>query len=193
MGASENKALVRRLFEQGMNERKAEVFNECVAPSFVNHDLPGPTPGPEGFLQSFQMFEAAFPDLQVYLDELLAAEDEKVITRSHWTGTHQGEFMGMSASSPRSRSTYRHLADRERPARRELGAHGLPRPDAAGRRRPVPIDESIPRARPTPAQGCAAEVGLAAVPTRAGAVRLLGGARSMPSGMFSEPGARPGR
>jgi len=98
MGASENKALVRRLFEQGMNERKAEIFSECVAPNFVNHDLPGPAPGPEGFLQSFGMFEAAFPDLQVHLDEVLAAEDDKVITRSHWTGTHEGEFMGVPAS-----------------------------------------------------------------------------------------------
>jgi steroid delta-isomerase-like uncharacterized protein len=98
VGASENKALVRRLLEQGMNERKAEVFNECVAPNFVNHDLPGPTPGPEGFLQSFAMFEAGFPDLQVHLDEVLAAEGDRVITRSHWTGTHQGEFMGVPAS-----------------------------------------------------------------------------------------------
>lgn len=97
MSASENKALVRRLFEQGMNDGKAEIFNECVAPNFVNHDLPGPIPGPEGFLQSFGMFEAAFPDLQVHLDEVLA-EDDKVITRSHWTGTHKGDFMGVPAS-----------------------------------------------------------------------------------------------
>ena len=64
----------------------------------VNHDLPGPTPGPEGFWQSFGMFEAAFPDLRVHLGEVLAAEDDKVITRSHWTGTHKGEFMGVPAS-----------------------------------------------------------------------------------------------
>jgi hypothetical protein len=48
MGASEDKALVRRFFEQGMNERKAEASDECLAPNFVNHDLPGPTPGPKG-------------------------------------------------------------------------------------------------------------------------------------------------
>jgi len=59
MSASENKALVQRLFEQGMNERKPEIFDECVAANFVNHDLPAPTPGPEGFLQSFRVFEAA--------------------------------------------------------------------------------------------------------------------------------------
>lgn len=97
MGASENKALVRRLFEQGMNERRADVFTECVAAGFVNHDLPGPTPGPEGFLQSFRAFEAAFPDLRVHLEEVLA-DDDKVITRSHWTGTHKGDFMGVPAS-----------------------------------------------------------------------------------------------
>ena len=98
MGASENKVLVRRLFEQGMNERRADVFEECLAPDFVNHDLPGPTPGPEGFFQSFAMFEAAFPDLRVNVGEVLAAEDDKVVTRSSWTGTHQGEFMGVAAS-----------------------------------------------------------------------------------------------
>ncbi|MGO9083128.1 MAG: ester cyclase [Streptosporangiaceae bacterium] len=81
--------VVRWLFAQGMNERKAEIFTECVAPDFVNHDLPGPAPGPEGLFQSFAMFEAAFPDLQVHLEEVLAAEDDKVITRSHWTGTHR--------------------------------------------------------------------------------------------------------
>jgi steroid delta-isomerase-like uncharacterized protein len=44
------------------------------------------------------MFEAAFPDLRVHLGEVLAAEDDKVVTRSHWTGTHQGDFMGVPAS-----------------------------------------------------------------------------------------------
>ena len=90
MGASENKALVRRLFEQGMNERKAEIFSECVAPDFVNHDLPGPTPGPEGFLQSFAMFEAAFPDLQVHLDEVLTAEVLSPVYGCPMEVTHSG-------------------------------------------------------------------------------------------------------
>ena len=80
-----------------MNERKPEIFNECVGPAFVNHDLPGPTPGPEGFFQTFAMFEAAFPDLHVHLGDVLA-DGDKVITRSHWTGTHKGDFMGVPAS-----------------------------------------------------------------------------------------------
>ena len=97
MGAIENKALVRGLFEQGMNERNSEVFDDCVAPQFVNHDLPGPVPGPKGFFESFRMFESAFPDLHIVLGDVLAADD-CVVTRSHWTGTHKGEFMGVAAS-----------------------------------------------------------------------------------------------
>jgi steroid delta-isomerase-like uncharacterized protein len=97
MSASENMAMVRRLFEQGMNERKPEVFDDCVAADFVNHDLPGSEPGPRGFFESFRVFEAAFPDLHVHLGEVLAADD-RVITRSYWTGTHKGEFMGVPAS-----------------------------------------------------------------------------------------------
>jgi predicted ester cyclase len=114
MGASENKALVRRLFEEGMNGRKAEIFNECVAANFINHDLPGPTPGPERFLQSFGLFEAAFPDLEVHLDEVLAAEDDKVITRSHCTGTHQGEIHGRGGLGHLGCGRlHRHLEDRD--------------------------------------------------------------------------------
>jgi steroid delta-isomerase-like uncharacterized protein len=97
MGASENKAVVRRLFEQGMNQRDPAVFHECVSAEFVNHDLPGPEPGPQGFYESFRAFEAAFPDLHVHVGDVLA-DDDRVITRSHWTGTHKADFMGVPAS-----------------------------------------------------------------------------------------------
>ena len=50
MGASENKALVRRLFEQGMNERKAEIFSECVAPDFVMQSWTRPTSAMQGWV-----------------------------------------------------------------------------------------------------------------------------------------------
>ncbi len=34
----------------------------------------------------------------MHLDEVLAAEGDTVVTRSHWTGTHRDEFMGRPAS-----------------------------------------------------------------------------------------------
>jgi predicted ester cyclase len=98
MGASENKALVRRIFEEGMNQQRPEVFDQLLAPSFENHDMPAPVPGPEGFRMVFGMFQAAFPDMQVTLEEVLATDDDKVVTRGAFTGTHKGEFMGVAAS-----------------------------------------------------------------------------------------------
>ena len=40
------------------------------------------------------MFRAAFPDLHVTIDDLVA-EGEMVAVRATMTGTHQGELMGM--------------------------------------------------------------------------------------------------
>ena len=49
----------------------------------------------------------AFPDLTVYVDDLLVAGD-KVVVRAHAEGTHRGEFMGMPATgAPSSASTRR--------------------------------------------------------------------------------------
>jgi steroid delta-isomerase-like uncharacterized protein len=47
--------------------------------------------------QAFQMFHTAFPDLQVTIQDILA-DGDKVVAREQWTGTHQGEFMGMPAT-----------------------------------------------------------------------------------------------
>jgi steroid delta-isomerase-like uncharacterized protein len=93
----ENKALVRRLFEKGMNEQDDSVVDEVLSAGFVNHDMPAPSPGPEGFRQVLGMFRAAFPDMKVNLEEVLG-DGDKVVTRGAFTGTHKGEFMGVPAS-----------------------------------------------------------------------------------------------
>ena len=69
MGAAENKAVIRRIFDEGMDEQRVEVFDDCLAGTFTNHDMPAPLPGPEGFRRVFGMFPAAFPDMPVGLDE----------------------------------------------------------------------------------------------------------------------------
>ncbi|MFM8295233.1 MAG: ester cyclase [Microcystaceae cyanobacterium] len=40
---------------------------------------------------------ASFPDLQVQIDDLIE-EDNKVVFRGRFTGTHLGEFSGLSPS-----------------------------------------------------------------------------------------------
>jgi len=93
--AEENKALTRRLFEEGVNQNNPSVFDELIAPDFVNHDAPPGIPrGPEGMRQLVAMFRTAFPDMRVTFEEELA-DGDSVIHRGYVTGTHQGDFQGI--------------------------------------------------------------------------------------------------
>lgn len=94
MSSTQNKALLRRLFEEGMNGRNLRVFDELIAPGYVNHDFPQTAPGNEGFKQVVDQFFHAFPDLHVTLDEVFA-EGDRVGSRGHFTGTHRGDFQGI--------------------------------------------------------------------------------------------------
>ncbi len=88
-----NKAIVRRGFEEGVNQKKPAVYDEVIAANYVNHNLPMPVPGPDGFRQMLGQFQAGFPDMQVTIEDVLA-EGDKVATRGYFTGTHLGEFNG---------------------------------------------------------------------------------------------------
>lgn len=105
MSAEENKRLVRRLFEDAVNKGDLDIADELVGRTYVNHDMPAPAPGLEGFKQIITMFRAAFPDLSVTLEEVLAEGDE-VSTRGRWTGTHKGEFMNIPATGKKVTVSY---------------------------------------------------------------------------------------
>jgi steroid delta-isomerase-like uncharacterized protein len=97
MSQETNKALVRRVFEDAMNQRRLDLLDELIAPTYVNYDMPAPAPGPEGLRQVVSMFFTAFPDMQITLDDVIA-EGDRVSTRGSFRGTHQGEFMGIPAT-----------------------------------------------------------------------------------------------
>ena len=97
MSAEENKAPVRRVFEQMFNEGNLDVADELLAPGYVDHDpsLPQDVHGPEGFKEYVGMYRAAFPDLHVQIQDQLA-EGDRVATRWTGTGTHNGELAGIT-------------------------------------------------------------------------------------------------
>jgi len=97
MNTTQNKALVERLFAEAMNGRNFSILNEILAPEFVNHSMPMPYPGPEGFKVVIEGFTTAFPDMQISLEQIIG-EGDLVATAGHWTGTHRGDFMGMPAT-----------------------------------------------------------------------------------------------
>ena len=76
-------------------------FGELVADDFVDHEGgPGLPPTREGTLEFFQILLAAFPDMRMDIEDLIASED-KSVARVKVTATHQGEFMGVPPKGAR--------------------------------------------------------------------------------------------
>ena len=95
MSTEQNKAIIRRLFEEGLNQNKPSVIDELLAPNFVIYNSPvGTVHGPAGFRQGIEGFRKSFPDLHVTFEEEFA-DDDVVVHRGYLTGTHQGEFEGV--------------------------------------------------------------------------------------------------
>ena len=105
MSAEENKANVRRVYEEAITQNKPEVFDEIMSPDVVDHaPFPDQAPGLEGFKGVFAMMLSAFPDYQSTVEDQIA-EGDKVVTRFSSQGTHQGEFMGIAPTGNRVRVT----------------------------------------------------------------------------------------
>jgi steroid delta-isomerase-like uncharacterized protein len=95
MSLAENKAVVRRLLEEVINEGHQVVADELVTSNFVDHNpMPGFPPNREGFKKSFVTFRAAVPDLRYTIDDIIA-EGDKVVVRWTAKGTHKGEMLGI--------------------------------------------------------------------------------------------------
>jgi steroid delta-isomerase-like uncharacterized protein len=91
MAAEQNKALVRRFYEEVWHKGNVEIADEVFAPDYVRHDL-RPTqsaPGPEGQKQIARAFRTAFPDLRFDV-EIVIAEGDHVVARWTASGTHAG-------------------------------------------------------------------------------------------------------
>ncbi len=100
--SEENKALVRRWFEELFNAENLDVADEITAPDHVNHDptLPDLPPGPEGDKHVVNLYHGAFPDANITVEDQVAEGDE-VVTRWTGRGTHQGDLMGVPPSGNR--------------------------------------------------------------------------------------------
>ncbi len=90
-------ATLRRFYDL-LNAGDVNGFGELLAGDFVEHEeTPGLAPTKEGVTDFFRMYIAAFPDLRMDAEDVLASGD-KVVARVRVTGTHEGEFMGMPAT-----------------------------------------------------------------------------------------------
>jgi len=98
---TENKALIKRWFEEVWNQGRAETIEQLLAGNCVIHGLADPSGaevrGPEEFRVFHTQFREAFPDMVVTVEDTIA-EDDLVVARCSVRGKHSGDSLGFKAT-----------------------------------------------------------------------------------------------
>jgi len=95
--SEQNKAVVRRTFEELWNKGNLQLANELFSPNYAHHDpsTPDVGRGPESEKKRATLYRNAFPDLRLTVEDLVA-EGETVVARWSCHGTHKGELDGIA-------------------------------------------------------------------------------------------------
>jgi predicted ester cyclase len=95
MSIEENKNIVRR-YQEIYNSNNLDALTEVVSENLLTPKImPGVPHGLEGAKAAHRIMLAGFPNYQTVIDDLIA-EGDKVAARITMTGTHTGNFMGIS-------------------------------------------------------------------------------------------------
>ncbi len=93
----DNATTMRSAYER-ISAGDIDGFGELLAEDFVEHEgTPGLPPTKAGTLDFFRMLLAAFPDMNMIVDDLIVGDD-KTVARVTTKATHRGEFMGVPAT-----------------------------------------------------------------------------------------------
>lgn len=93
----DNERLVRRLVEEVINRGETDLLPALVAPDHIGHDPLGDHYGPEGMRIVIAELRAAFPDLRMTIEDVIATGD-RVARRFTLQGTHHGPYLGLPAT-----------------------------------------------------------------------------------------------
>ena len=98
MSEEENKAVVRRFFEELLSTDNFAVADEILSSDFRFYFAGSPDPmNLEQYKDFLVARRAAFPDRRFVVEDIIAEED-KVSARFTMRGTHKGEFRGLAPS-----------------------------------------------------------------------------------------------
>lgn len=99
--SEQNKALVRRVIEEIVNQGNLELVNQLISPEYSYFEpTVGSMRGREGYKGIVMTYRSAFPDMKLIIDEQIA-EGDVVVTRWRAEGTHRGELMGIAPTGKR--------------------------------------------------------------------------------------------
>lgn len=99
--SEQNKALVRRVIEEIVNQGNLEMVNQLISAEYSYFEpTVGSMRGREGYKGIVMTYRSAFPDMKLIIDEQIA-EGDVVVTRWRAEGTHRGELMGIAPTGKR--------------------------------------------------------------------------------------------
>ena len=104
MSTEENKALIRRAYEEGFNQRNLAVLDEVNASDLVFHNASTTMQGLEAFKQFLSLYLSAFPDAHFTIEDIIA-EGDSVVARHTFRGTQQGDLMGIAPTGKQVMTT----------------------------------------------------------------------------------------
>jgi steroid delta-isomerase-like uncharacterized protein len=101
----QNKHIARQ-FIAAFAAADRRTLERIVAEHMVDHNLtPGAKPGRKGLVEAAEMFRAAFPDLKITIESLVA-DEERVSVTGKMSGTNQGVLMGAAPTGKTASFAY---------------------------------------------------------------------------------------
>jgi steroid delta-isomerase-like uncharacterized protein len=99
--SEENKALIRRWFEEVWNKGNEAAIDEMFAQHGIAHGLAEEPEkamrGPGDYKPFYRKFRSAFPEIEVVVEDAIA-EGDKVAARCTVRGKHQSDSLGFAAT-----------------------------------------------------------------------------------------------
>jgi predicted ester cyclase len=101
MTIDRNKEIVRRVYDELLNQENKAVIAEIYAANVAIHDaLLGEMQGADAFRQLLAVFDTAFPGHRVTVDNITAEGDYVYVLHTH-LATHTGPFMHLAPTGKR--------------------------------------------------------------------------------------------
>lgn len=101
MSADENKALLHRYMTEIWDTANPDAVERFLDPEYRRHTSPtAQTIDLAGQIQRLKGFRAAFPDIAIEIEDVIAAAD-RVAFQSTMRGTHLGEFLRIAPTGRR--------------------------------------------------------------------------------------------
>lgn len=97
MREQSNRQVIRRVFEEALQDGNIDLVDSLFSAHFIDHSTPYQPAGTQGVKEYFRQVRTGFPDIEISIEDLIA-EGDKIAVRTIWRGTHLGEYEGHAPS-----------------------------------------------------------------------------------------------